>query len=370
MEKQESIVSSWEKQFPIPEAEKKKWKEAKTAESLLSYGLHHKIIPREEYFDWAVENYQMPLLKPDFFQNHAILNQNQWKTIKNLKAWNSQMVPVWFWDNIVYVGCLEPSERQFPFPHRFVLATDLCLKMAWNSLQERTEITQSLSVEKAKLYSSKPNEVKNLENKPLKEPVLQSAKTTKQSAPPTQKQDKIKEKTQTSKKVIHMKNYKNMDQTMVFKTKTDTSIHLKDKNTPYIKLCEKMKPWFVGTVIFKKEETKLVPLESSGRILLDKDFSVNLKDNSFFSIINKNFPYHGPVIGTKTNKEIFKNMKWEDVLPKHISAIPLTTQKGESLVFFGVGKQKINMSEIESITENVEEFFKKETEPVHLKKIA
>lgn len=359
-------AASWEKQFPIPEAEKKKWEEAKSSESLLSYGLHHKIIPREEYFDWAIENYQMPLLKTDFFQNHAILNQNQWKAIKSLESWNSQMVPVWFWNNIVYIGCLEPPLSQPSFSHRFVLTTDLCLKMAWNSLQERMEITQSFSMEKAKLHSLKP-EVKNLENKPLKKTALQSAKATKQNAPFNQSHDKIKD--QNSKKVIHIKNYKkNINQAMTFKT--DTSIHLKDKNTPYIKLCEKMKPWFVGPVIFKKEESKLVPLEYSGRILLDKDFSVNLKDSSFFSIINKNFPYHGPVISTKTNKEIFKNMKWEGVLPKHVSAIPLNTKKGEPLVFFGVGKRKISMNEIESITENVEEFFKKETEFAPLKKIA
>lgn len=364
MEK-EAGIASWEKQFPMPEAEKKKWEEAKSSESLLSYGLHHKIIPREEYFDWAIENYQMPLLKTDFFQNHATLNQNQWKAIKNLESWNSQMAPVWFWDNIVYIGCLEPSEKQFPFPHRFVLVTDLCLKMAWNNLQERIEITQSFSMEKAKLDSSKP-EANNLENKPLKKPALQIG--TKQNALSNQNHDKIKEKTQNSRKVVYIKNYKNKEQTMAFKT--DTSIHLKDKNTPYIKLFEKMKPWFVGVVIFKKEESKLVPLEYSGRVLLDQDFSVNLKDSSFFSIINKNFPYHGPAIGTKTNKEIFKNMKWEDVLPKHVSAIPLTTKKGESLVFFGVGKQKISMSEIESITENVEEFFKKETEFAPVKKIA
>lgn len=358
----------WKKQFQIPETEKKKWEEAKTSESLLSYGLHHKIIPREEYFDWAVENYQMPFLKTDFFQNHAILNQNKWKKIKDLETWNSQMVPVWFWGDIAYIGCIEPYEKSFSFPHRFLLATDLCLKMVWNNLQERNEITQSLLIESKKI-PLKFNKTEKSESELLKGQASQQNRTTNQNSPLNQNYDKTKEKTQSSKKIIHMKNYKSMEKTMLFQT--DTSIHITDKNSPYIKLCEKMKPWFVGTVIFKREETKLVPIEYSGRVLLDKNFTVNLRDNSFFNIINKNFPYHGPVIDTKINKEIFKNMKWDDVLPKHVSAIPLNTKKGESLVFFGVGKRKINMSEIENITENVEGFFKEEvSESVPLKKSA
>ena len=352
---------SWEKRFQIPEEEKKKWKEAKTPESLLSYGLHHKIIPREEYFDWAVENYQTPFLKTDFFQNHTILSQNKWKRIKDLEKWSSQMVPLWFWENIVYVGCIEPHEKSFPFPHRFLLATDLCLKVVWNSLQERNEITQSFSLTREK-------------NPPVREPfstetmVLKHKAVSENNPPFAQSHSKVKEEKQSHSKIIDMKDYKKTEKTGSLKTDTNTTI-ITDNNTPYAKLCEKMKPWFVGTVIFKKEQTKLIPIEYAGRILLkDKNFTVNLTDHSFFSIINKDFPYHGPVIDTKINKEIFKNMKWEDTLPKHVSAIPLTTKEGESLVFFGVGKRKINMSEIESITEHVESFFQEEMEAIPLKK--
>ena len=343
----ESLVSSWTKHFKVSEEDKKKWEKAKsTSESLLSYALKQKAIPREEYFDWAREHHQIPFLKTDFFQNPEILSKSKWKKIKDLETWSQQMLPVSFWEDIVYIGCIEPCGKTLSFPHRFVLASDLSLKMLWNILyKEQSTPVQSTN------HSGKLSE-----------------KTV------TGKVDLSESK----RKVIVMKEYKdrmksakNLQPELTEETLeigTGTGIYTINKSRVYEKLWEKTKNYFSGIIIFKRQSNYLIPERCVGRIVLkDENFKVNLKETTLFSIINKNFPYHGPVIGTQANKEIFQNIGWETALPKHISAFaPAAAHKK---VFFGVGGRQVKMTEIGKITDLIEKFFE-ENELLPLKQAA
>lgn len=367
----EPVLFPWMKPFPLSEEAKKDWEKSKTSKSLLSYGLKHKLIPRKRYFQWAMEHYQIPFLKTEFFQNQAILSQNKWEKVKDLEEWSSEVVPVCLWEGIVYIGCIEPKRKKLPFPHRFVLATDLSLKMHWRTLLEGMEITQTFSKGRVQAQGSAkpslPEEPEEEAPSPMfhegsyegERATILNQKTNQAGATPLKKEEKVvvmedykARTTSTSKKSSN-------SQTLSLNTNT-TGIYAVKRDKRYEKLWETIKKHFSGMVIFNREGNKLIPLECLGRIALkDKDFKVSLEDNSLFSIIKKNLPYHGPIIEAETNrnKEILKNMGWE-TLPQHASAISLTTEEGKNQVFFGVGIRQINMSEIDEITEFIEDFFK------------
>ena len=309
----------------------------------MSYALRQKAIPREEYFDWAREYYQIPFLKTEFFQNPEVLSKSKWKRIKDLETWSQQMLPVSFWEDIVYIGCVEPYSKALSFPHRFVLASDLSLKVLWNTLFKEEENAPVLATNQ----TGQPSSVKKLLEK---EAVVDKADLG-----------------ETEEKVIVMKEYKNRVKSLkkskpkldeeTMKIGTGTGIYTLNKSRVYEKLWEKTKNYFSGIIIFKKEGNDLIPEKCVGRIVLkDETFKVNLEENTLFSIIKKNFPYHGPVIGTQANKEIFKNIGWEAALPKHISAFAPSVAPKK--VFFGVGGRQIKMTEIGKITELIEKFFR------------
>ena len=357
----ESSSLTWLKRFRIPEAEQANWKKQKTSESLLAYGLKHKIVPREEYFDWAKESYQLPFLKTEFFQNHVI-SQNKWRRIKDLETWSSCRLPVWCWEDIVYIGCIEPYEKTPQFPHRFLLATDLSLKMLWKNLQEGDEVTKSFSLRIKKLESQPSFK------SPLKKAVqafvpkrLQEIKSTSLQRNNKPSPTAVAPANQT--KVLAMEDYKNREEAKETAIHTQTGVYkVKDEEALYVKLWENVKNHFSSMIVFKRDGKTLSPLGYRGRLSLqEEDFKINLEENSLFSILNKNFPYHGPVVGTNTNKEIFKSIGW-DILPKHASAISLTTASGQQRVFFGIGSRQISMNEIGEITDTIENFFKQEDE--------
>ena len=375
----ELVSTSWLERFKIPEAEKQKWEKDKNSESLLAYGLKHKLVPREEYFDWAREQYQLPFLKTEFFQDHVI-SQSKWKRIKDLETWSSQRVPVWFWENIVYIGCIEPCEKELQFPHRFVLATDIALKMLWTNLQEGAEITKSFSLKSQSSSAMSFKETKT--SSPVKtsrDRLLESFlhNRAQRNLKEFNQDDKNKEADQNRGKVLAMKDYKNQEKTVSIAGQgsdqeirnTQTGVCKVEETKIYGPLWEKMRNHFSSIIVFKREENILTPLEYMGRIVLkDKNFRVNLEENSLFSILNKNFPYHGPVVDTKINREIFENIGWE-ILPKHASVISVTSESGKTKVFFGVGSQQVSMSEIGEITDTINNCFK-DTEIFSLKKAA
>ena len=309
-------VSSWTKHFKVSEGDRKKWEEKKNAsESLLAYALKQKAIPREEYFDWAREHYQIPFLRTDFFQNPEILSKDKWKRIKDLETWNERMLPVSFWEGMVYIGCIEPYPKALSFPHRFVLASDLSLKMLWNSLYKEERGASSKS----------PNQSVGLSESEV-----------------TQGVDERKEK------VVALQDYKDRMKSAAnqesdeetLKIDAGTGVYRISRGWGYEKLREKTKNYFSGIIIFKRRnDDYLIPERCVGRIALkDENFKVNLKETTLFSIINKNFPYHGSVIGTPANQEIFKNIGWQRTLPKHISAFAPATAPKKSFLVWVCGK--------------------------------
>ena len=123
----------WSKQIKISKECLSKWKEANTKESLVFWSLKNRELPQKEYFNWAMEYYQMPFLDDMFFEHH-IMTKKQWIQVKDMASWTSEFLPLALWDDIVFVGCVDPhfQKSHFNFKHRLILSSSRALQMIWN----------------------------------------------------------------------------------------------------------------------------------------------------------------------------------------------------------------------------------------------
>ena len=119
------------------------WKKKDSNKNFLFWALTQKVIDRKKYFKWAVNFYNIPILTNAFFEQNA-MNCNQWNKVKHLHKWQREIVPIFAWEDVVFVGCLEPSKdyESWTFKHRLVLVTDLALRMHWKYIKDFKELTQ------------------------------------------------------------------------------------------------------------------------------------------------------------------------------------------------------------------------------------
>lgn len=92
------------------------------------------------YISWAKEFYGLANLSPDFFNLPP--NKQLWEQIKTVANWSEQIIPICEWDGAVFVACVEPpTEIQWSFPVRYVLARSQDMKNYWrklNDVEDRT----------------------------------------------------------------------------------------------------------------------------------------------------------------------------------------------------------------------------------------
>ena len=98
-------------------------------------------IPEKDYFRWASLHYQTPCFSEEYFHKQPPLKL--WNKVKNwTDLWNSTLVPIEEWNNILYVGCLEPP-HSFDIQQNktivFILAPVQQLENLWKSLNSYTK---------------------------------------------------------------------------------------------------------------------------------------------------------------------------------------------------------------------------------------
>ena len=119
----------WASHFKVSQKDFEKWQKEQKDESFLMWSLQNKVINRKEYFSWATSTYSLPLLQGGFFECNLIAKK-EWEKLSKLRKWSQELLPVWMWDNTIFVACLEPPKdhKDWGFKHRIVLATDLALR--------------------------------------------------------------------------------------------------------------------------------------------------------------------------------------------------------------------------------------------------
>ena len=94
-------------------------------------------IPEKDYLRWASLHYQMPCFSEEYFHRQPPFKL--WDTVKNwTDLWNSTLVPIEEWNNILYVGCLEP-------PHSFNIKQDKKIVFILAPLQQLENLWESLN---------------------------------------------------------------------------------------------------------------------------------------------------------------------------------------------------------------------------------
>ena len=112
--------------------------------SLLAWALQNDVVSQKDYFDWARNFYQTPWLDDSFF-----LNKKSCPALdeyRQLNLWDRELVPLHFWDGVLFVGCLQPHPGELDSlttAYQFVLASPKNLLDAWN--QQQTSAQQAPS---------------------------------------------------------------------------------------------------------------------------------------------------------------------------------------------------------------------------------
>lgn len=128
-----SVTPAWAQALDCDQATLESWRsECPPGQSLLQWALLEGKISEERYLEWAREHYGLISIKPGFFQTHRTFPQfNNWKTFH---PWSSACCPIYQWNDILYVGCLEPQGLPEMLEIRPVLCSAEALSRFWRDL--------------------------------------------------------------------------------------------------------------------------------------------------------------------------------------------------------------------------------------------
>lgn len=133
---------SWQQQFKasLKNAENLYSKDS-TDVSLLLFCLRAKMIPVQDYLNWAKENFQIPVLSEKYFKVHQPQTEF-FKKWQKTYTWSQECLPLTEWDGALIIACLEvPTSYPHAVPSIFVLASHEVLEQAWN-LYQKSEVSQ------------------------------------------------------------------------------------------------------------------------------------------------------------------------------------------------------------------------------------
>ncbi len=404
---------AWAEAFNIPEKHFKSWKEKNNGESFLSWALTERVIDRKKYFEWATIFYNIPSVQNIFFEQN-LMNYKQWNKTKHLQKWHQMLLPIYLWEDTVFVGCLETPQnhKSWTFKYRLVLTTDLALRMHWKYLKDFKKLinepknTSTPSSLNEKLSLPEPNydrpgsettKVKKILSKKSypKEEIILNSKTSstklhlvsmdtktnvdsKEEAPKTTPLSEktnlinIGIKTNVDSKEVTLKTTPSLEKTNSTKheteTNTDSSVGELTKNAcftiqakeNYTEFFDQLKSNFVASLVLQNKDNDLFPVNWSGRIntnLKTTKKVSNLKGLSIFKVIGKGHAYHGFVVDTKDNRHFFDSIGWPQY-PQHITAIPIKNQKNQlDFVFIGIALNNLDRKSIQKIEQKVLDYF-------------
>jgi hypothetical protein len=111
--------------------------------SLLWQALKSKKIKSHEYLEWVQTELGAIILRSDFFLSHPI-NDTLFKKFKSIYNWSPECLPLYEWDQVLYVGCLE-APKNFNYSKKviFVYTTVEGLEAGWNQWRNLEKTTPS-----------------------------------------------------------------------------------------------------------------------------------------------------------------------------------------------------------------------------------
>ena len=128
----------WSDKFQVSEEDIKKWQQSAPQSSLTFYALKKHLINKKDYYEWAINHYQIPKVDDMYFEQHLLKN-TEWHEIKDTYDWTEEVLPIAFWNNTVFIGCVELNDKVpkqlLGFESRVVLVSQKNLEIIWAFLE-------------------------------------------------------------------------------------------------------------------------------------------------------------------------------------------------------------------------------------------
>ncbi|MES2965905.1 MAG: hypothetical protein V4760_18635 [Bdellovibrionota bacterium] len=195
--------ASWTQRFSVSEKELLELRSASAGEPLRA-ALTSGRVSEHEYLAWAMQTYELPRLKSEFF--NIAPDPVFYEAVKRDFAWNASFVPLALWNGVLLIGCLEPPQFHFrvPYETRFVLASASDLVRRFETLEPTKRVTtaqtSALSSVQAQATAQAQPKIPSQPPPPQAAPVLQPVSQTIElpPAPPAVKPQVVAEKPATA----------------------------------------------------------------------------------------------------------------------------------------------------------------------------
>ena len=292
----------WQEIFNLSEKDHDEWKKTDQTDSFPIWAIKHNKLHLDQYIDWAMQHHHVPFLKDSFFYDIEI-TQQFWNSTKDREKWNKDFLPIYEWENTLFVACLEPPEKKQDniIP---ILTSPKNLKDCWNKIQSFSQF----------------------ESKALKK----SNKT---------KDENLATNTGILKSLLNT----------VVNSSLLTKITASSENQVYNQVFQISKKYFTGVIIFSFHDTLFTPIEWSDSMEGPANPVKIDKPSIFKMIANSKNPYHGFIIKNDQHSQFFASWGFAE-LPEHVTLVPLFNSSKEIIgAFMGISNKMIHQRHLKEI---------------------
>lgn len=139
----------WLEPLNVTEDQLQGWIAEKPKEVGTAYWcLKNNFIDESNYINWAKTHFQIPAMDHNY-KNFNIDNAF-WLQIQSVSNWSEHLIPLYFYENTLFVLSAEPLEMNWSFHVQFVLGTPEQLTYFWSKLnsneQQATPIVQDVQI--------------------------------------------------------------------------------------------------------------------------------------------------------------------------------------------------------------------------------
>ena len=340
------------------------------------WALKNNKISQNQYMEWAIQHYKIPFVTDSFFYNITI-NQQFWNRIKNLANWNQDFLPIYEWDSIIFVGCLQPPKETQDKNIVPVLVTPKNLNFFWKKIQTFSKIgardttsasprgtissgtrnttsasprgTTSSGARDTTSASPRGTTSSGTRDTTSASPRGTTSSGTRDTTAPTNKSAFLLQETEQKTHSEFLSNPLTLLQTMVRNTAL-TQLKMFRGSDVVSQVAQISEKYFIGIIIFSFQNNQFTPIEWSDS-MAGPATPINIEKPSIFKMIVKSkSPYHGFIVDNEIHKQFFTPWGFE-ALPTHVTFIPIFDNSKNIIgAFMGIASKPIHQKHLHQIT--------------------
>lgn len=332
-----SDQQTWAEALNISPESLSQWSsQAPAGKPLLVYCLEQGLVPLKEYFDWAQQHFGLPILSPSYFQE--AFDPSELEAARANGTWYPWCFPVGQWEDVTYVGCVEPQETE-DNKTCFVLVDPLILSQAWGETSPSIGKPANLDMPAGMVQEIKPFTL-NIDEATFnigpetqvaqwsdEQSVEESYIETAVDIPPAVVQPMKKTEPLLKSAAVPVPQLEAEDEESAI---TNLFTALKERySSALIMKCNEQ------TASIYRCDDSLNPGDDSEKT------TVNLSYPTFIRIVKKtNLPYHGYLVDSPAHRDFFAGLGLSD-LPVCLTAIPLRVDDKLWGVMVAFGQEEV-----------------------------